>query len=613
MLKPKVSALQDYEAAVEALEGEAAILKRRINRFSLFRLLSFSCIIAVFVLVFRYGSWEWAAVSSLFPLILFVQIIRRQAKLAAQDDFQNRLIWTYKNEIALCNGQPNGYDNGLNFVNEGHPYLSDLDIFGPGSVYERFNRCTGSEACRNLAEALSEARSEEQIRMRQEAIAELIPRHTESFRFRAFMRAIDPGLIDDVERQLGGRLRQEMTFLESKLLRGYTRLVPYLMGGLFIFAIYVEGAAWSFFGMAALLNATIVLFNMRSINNVHAGFGRGSAQLQAFSEAISWLEDGQWKSPLLTGTSAAGSAQPASAAIRRLAVILRAFDARLNMLVGGFLNMMALWDIRCCFSLSTWLDTDSAAVTGGFRRVAAFEEFISFSTLAANHPDWTLPVIKNEFCFRAAALAHPLIDENLRIPNDFVFADHPVADLITGSNMAGKSTFLRTVGVNIVLAYAGAHVCADRMELSVFNLFTYMRIRDSLNDRTSTFKAELNRLKMILKGVQRQRRPLVLIDEMLRGTNSRDKYLGSKVFLENLIATGTPVLFATHDLQLASLEEEYSGKVRNFHFDIQISQGDMRFDYKLKSGPCRIFNAALLLQEIGLAISPGANDLREEA
>jgi DNA mismatch repair ATPase MutS len=169
--------------------------------------------------------------------------------------------------------------------------------------------------------------------------------------------------------------------------------------------------------------------------------------------------------------------------------------------------------------------------------------------------------------------------------------------------MAGKSTFLRTIGINMVLAFAGAPVCAKDLSLSIFSLLSYMRIKDSLNDQTSTFKAELNRLKMILDATANDPASFVLIDEMLRGTNSRDKYLGSKVFIEKLIAQKTPVLFATHDLQLSEMEADYPQQIRNYHFDIQISEGEMNFDYKLKHGPCKTFNAALLLKQIGLTLS----------
>ncbi|RZL26901.1 MAG: DNA mismatch repair protein MutS, partial [Pedobacter sp.] len=241
-------------------------------------------------------------------------------------------------------------------------------------------------------------------------------------------------------------------------------------------------------------------------------------------------------------------------------------------------------------------------VENGLDRIGYFEDLISVATLTYNQPNWSFPTIEDEFSFSAVELGHPLIPVKKNVHNSFNVAAKPTVDIVTGSNMAGKSTFLRTVGINMVLAYAGAPVCAQKMQVSIFKILTYMRIKDSLNESTSTFKAELNRLKMILENVSLHKNAFVLIDEMLRGTNSKDKYLGSKVFIEKLINVGTPTLFATHDLQLSELKETNRDTVRNFHFDIQIINGEMEFDYKIKNGPCETFNAAILLKQIGLTI-----------
>lgn len=168
--------------------------------------------------------------------------------------------------------------------------------------------------------------------------------------------------------------------------------------------------------------------------------------------------------------------------------------------------------------------------------------------------------------------------------------------------MAGKSTFLRTVGINAVLAFAGAPACAERLEISLMKLVTYMRIRDSLNESTSTFKAELDRLKMILDTAGGTEKTYFLIDEMLRGTNSVDKYRGSRAVIKKLLNAGAAGMVATHDLQLAGLQAEHPGRIRNYHFDIRVEQGEMRFDYLLKEGECVTFNASLLLRKIGVDV-----------
>lgn len=168
--------------------------------------------------------------------------------------------------------------------------------------------------------------------------------------------------------------------------------------------------------------------------------------------------------------------------------------------------------------------------------------------------------------------------------------------------MAGKSTFLRTLGINTVLALAGAPVCAKSMRVSVVTIISYMRIKDSLNESTSTFKAELDRLQMLLAAVAGHEKVYFLIDEMLRGTNSVDKYKGSKAVIEQLISKKGVGLVATHDLQIAQLEQKYPDYVRNFYFDIQVVDGEMLFDYKIKHGECKTFNASLLLKQIGIDV-----------
>ncbi len=196
-----------------------------------------------------------------------------------------------------------------------------------------------------------------------------------------------------------------------------------------------------------------------------------------------------------------------------------------------------------------------------------------------------------------------MINPDKRIANDYELNDAFKIDIITGSNMAGKSTFLRTIGINTVLALCGAPVCAGSMTVSIVTVISYMRIKDSLNESTSTFKAELDRLQMLLAAVDSDAKVFFLIDEMLRGTNSVDKYLGSKAVIEQLIKKKGVGMVATHDLQIAELEKLYPDYVRNFYFDIQVKDGEMLFDYKIKHGECKTFNASLLLKQIGIDVN----------
>jgi DNA mismatch repair ATPase MutS len=202
----------------------------------------------------------------------------------------------------------------------------------------------------------------------------------------------------------------------------------------------------------------------------------------------------------------------------------------------------------------------------------------------------------------ATALAHPLIDPARSVSNDFSTQGPAQITLVTGSNMAGKSTFLRSVGVNMVLAFMGAPVCAGSMRLSPFRIMSSMRIKDNLEESTSTFYAELKKLKSIIDAVNAHEPAFILLDEILRGTNSHDRQTGAIALVRQLIRQQAIGIIATHDLELAALEKEYPGSLHNYHFDVKVSGTEMYFDYLLKPGICRSMNASLLMQKIGIEV-----------
>ena len=245
--------------------------------------------------------------------------------------------------------------------------------------------------------------------------------------------------------------------------------------------------------------------------------------------------------------------------IGQLSRLINKLNYRLNMVMKFVLNIIFLWDLRQVVAIEDWKRNNRQNIETAFDVVAEFEAIISLASLRINYPDWAVPQIADGegYTLTAKSLAHPLINRKKSIENDFELTDAFKIDIITGSNMAGKSTFLRTIGINTVLALCGAPVCASAMQVSVITIITYMRIKDSLNESTSTFKAELDRLQMLLKAVESDQKIFFLIDEMLRGTNSVDKYLGSKAVIEQLIRKKAVGMVATHDLQIAELEAKY--------------------------------------------------------
>jgi hypothetical protein len=608
MSPTKETILQAYKAKIQAQQSQIDGLAKQLNKISLSRLGVFIAEIILVALIISWGYHWIYAILILLPLFYFMVLVKRQVKVQGELDYAKQLFWVYQNEEDHLLMRKNGYDDGESYENEYHPYTADLDVFGNLSLYAYVNRCKTEKGKQLLAAHFQSPLTREVIIERQEAIQELNAHMDDTFHFRARLQNHDPAKLKVIEQQLEQDMPLQLKFTESKFLRSYVAIVPFVMFGVLIAGILFGGMVWNLFALFALFNAALVFFNLKHINPVYYGFSGSVELLKAFSGTIAWTENISWKSSYIKRLfSVEPGAVPVSQEIKELTAIIQAFDARLNMIVALFLNLFFLWDLKCAIRLDKWYKGSSVHIIKGLHRISHFEELISLATLTHNEPDWNFPVIQEDYSLEAEQIGHPLIDYHKRIVNDYTLSSVPTVDIVTGSNMAGKSTFLRTVGVNMVLAFAGAPVCAKTFRLSIFNVLSYMRIKDSLNDQTSTFKAELNRLKMILEESKRSANTFVLIDEMLRGTNSKDKFSGSKAFIERMIEQQTPALFATHDLALSEMERQYPEKVRNYHFDIQITETEMHFDYLLKHGACKTFNAAILLKQIGLNLKESSS------
>ncbi|MCX2482491.1 MutS-related protein [Pedobacter sp. MR2016-24] len=605
MVKSKDSILKDYQNSVGIQETLISTLKKTLNNISLLRLALFLAEIILISIVISTG-YHWILGLLMFvPVICFMLLVKRQTAVQQELNYAEKLLFIFQNEVAVIAGGKNGYKHGGAFADELHPYSSDLDIYGSGSLYALVNRSNTINGMKILADTLGKPTKRLNITDRQQAIAELTRHIDQTFHFRAGLQNHQPEQLEIIEEKLTHQMPAQLTFIHHKILRLYTQIAPVFSIGLLVLGSVFGGAFWQALAAVLLFNSALTFFYLKQINQVYYGFSGSSSLLNAISGTIKWTEEVKWESSYIKSFfKHEANDVPLSKQIKELSGIIQSFDVRLNFLLAALFNVFLLWDFRCTMKLDSWQRRSSALLIGGLYTISQFEELISFATLNYNEPEWVFPAITETFELKASGIGHPLIEAGKRVINDYEFNINPTVDIITGSNMAGKSTFLRTVGINMVLAFAGAPVCATEMKVSFFEMLTYMRIKDSLNDQTSTFKAELNRLKMILAGVREKAHPLVLIDEMLRGTNSKDKYLGSKVFIQKMIVEQTPALFATHDLQLSEMVEDAPALIRNYHFDIQLAESEMHFDYKLKDGACRTFNAAILLKEIGLSFNP---------
>lgn len=590
----------NYQILKNQLQLQITELKRTINIYSYLRLAVFALAVLMSYLFFKDGLIALSIIAILM-IIAFLILIKKQLGYQSVFDFKTTQLSLVDNEIGISQGKENSYPNGSDYQNQNHAYTDDLDVFGEFSLFAYINRCITKKGKKTLAEWLQNASIKTSIENTQNAVKELTKYQTQILDFRTRLFKLDTHQAALIERFFSDILQKKIGFVNSKFISVIVMAIGIVNPVLLLGAIFIGGLFWSFLALGLLLSGAFYFLHKTKIDHIHENIGTSVAVLQGYAPNIKWMEETEWQSGLLREKVFSIKSETAlHQQIEGLAAILNSLNSRLNPIVGIFLNLFFQWDLRCLQRLAKWDRINQSKIISGIALIGEFEALITLATLNLNHPEWVTPTIKEGFCFKATELGHPLINPENRVSNNFSLADNITIDVITGSNMAGKSTFLRTVGINMVLAFAGANVCAKSFESAIFNLITYMRIKDSLASQTSTFKAEIDRLKMILDTTKADANAFVLVDEMLRGTNSRDKYLGSKVFIKALIKQHTPGFVATHDLQIAELVKEFTEQIRNYHFDIQIKNEEMFFDYKIKTGECKTFNAAILLKAIGL-------------
>ncbi|HET6556261.1 MAG TPA: hypothetical protein VFG54_03040, partial [Prolixibacteraceae bacterium] len=325
--------------------------------------------------------------------------------------------------------------------------------------------------------------------------------------------------------------------------------------------------------------------------------------LNQYIDMLMLIEKKEFRSAHLTGLKSKlySHEKSASRIISSLKNILHVLDYRHTLLVGFVLDSLLIWDIRCVYRLHKWHKAYEAQLGQWFEVIAQMDTLISLANLNYNHPDWCLPSISDKgSVIQADHLGHPLIAREKRVDNHFSLANAEQVVIITGANMAGKSTFLRTLGVNLILASQGCKVCASAFTFSPVRLFTHMRTSDNLMKDESFFYAELLRLHHMLELLRKGENLFIIIDEMLKGTNSIDKLNGSIELLKQLIQLRTHCVVATHDLKLTELADHYPGLIKNQCFEVNLTGEELTFDYQLRVGVTSTMNATFLMRKMGI-------------
>lgn len=595
--------IDDYSKRASLAQGEADKYKELANTYSLLRLGVFGLITLSVYPAVVYDNFTILAIAFVLLTGCFVWLVSRQSQFDRQRNYFNNVVKVNKNEIDNILNHANIYPDGASYADDKHEYTADLDIFGKASLFQLINRAATSMGNHKLAAWLSATTTKQIIEQKQDAVKEVAEKNNWRIELQALLLFANNKEIDQLP-ALFKYLHIPLDLPGEKWLVKYCKIAPFLFLAAVVSAVVFPGTT-AIAIIIGLANLGIVFSKAMFIKKADLIAGKIGAILGNYAIIFEKIEQEQWRSDYCSGQVEKLRIGKTSAKIRELADLINKLNYHLNMIVGFILNLFFLWDIRQIIAIENWKRENKQNLEEAFDVIAEFEALFSLSALAVNYPGWTFPEITegDGYTLVANNLAHPLIYPSKRISNDYELDNTFKIDIITGSNMAGKSTFLRTIGINTVLALSGAPVCASSMKVSVMTVFSYMRIKDSLNESTSTFKAELDRLQMLLRIVESNEKVFFLVDEMLRGTNSVDKYLGSKAVIEQLISKKGVGMVATHDLQIAELEKKYPDYLRNFYFDIQVSNGEMLFDYKIKNGECKTFNASMLLKQIGIDVS----------
>jgi hypothetical protein len=490
--------------------------------------------------------------------------------------------------------------SGQRYTSGAHLYADDLDLFGPGSLFELVCQARTRLGEDTLASWLCEPSAVETIRQRQQAVDEL----RRKIDLRESLAVLDAEVHDELDQTRLIRWSEEPARTVSSPIRTGAVLLATASIVSLAFAATTD-VGLSPFLFTLIIDGVVSLSYGRRTRRLARTADRAASGLAILSQVLAIIEREEFQSPMLRGIRERLQTQgmPPSRQIARLQRLINYLN---NSLRNQFFLPIAFvlrLPVHLVHAIEVWRQRVGPHIPDWLRAVGDFEALACLSGYAFEHPDYPFPAIEESgVCYNACGIGHPLIPEQQCVRNDVRLDDETRLVLISGSNMSGKSTMLRTVGVNLVLALAGAPVRADRLKVSVMQLGTAMRIRDSLQSGESLFYAAVSRLKTVVDCSANGRPLLFLFDEILQGTNSHDRLVGSEGVLRALVDRGAIGLTTTHDLALTEIVQRLGSRAINVHFEDELVDGKMSFDYRIRPGVVRKSNALELMRLLGLDV-----------
>jgi hypothetical protein len=584
-----------YKAQLELNQTASKRIFKQMGLLSVLRLSVFLCTgIGIY---FSFNKALIVAGIAVLGIAIFLFLLSRYTDLKAKRNLHKRLTLINADELKIAAGDFHNRPDGSEFQNPKHYYSLDIDLFGTGSFFQFINRTTIKEGTEKFTEHLL-ANNISDIKTRQDAIQELanLPIWRQNY----------SGVAGGVEVKNSAKsiikwLKAYQPFL-SPVHYWCTIAYSLISVAILIFGI-TEVVSIEFTGYRLLLWLIIGLgltaIYLKRINNVAQNTEKAKDTFRQYALLLERIENQEFKSQLLQDQQQKIKSEglKASAIFSKFSKALDALDNRNNLIGAVFGNGFLLTDIRQTYHVEQWITKYGKKVEDWFEVVTFFDAYNSLGNYAFNHPEFSYPEITNESTtISAEGLGHPLLNSKKRVDSDLVLEEKQFF-IVTGANMAGKSTFLRTVALHIVMANVGLPVCAKQSKYKPIKLITSMRTSDSLTDDSSYFFSELTRLKFIVDTVDKDTNYFIILDEILKGTNSTDKAIGSRKFVEKLVKLSATGIIATHDLSLTEIAKELEA-VKNYYFDADIINDELYFDYMLKQGVCKNMNASFLLKKM---------------
>lgn len=590
-----------YTERLSLTAGQLQQVKKQIFRISMLRLALFIAGIAGLYFFFNQTTLLIICICLTFlPLFILVKIHNRFFIRKEWLETQARII---QEELQALSGDYSSFEDGKEYVNPEHPYSFDLDIFGRRSLFQSINRtCTFFGKVR-LAEWLQNHLHEKtSIEKRQEMVRE-ISEHT---LFREQFRVA--GLVHHGQSSDGEKIQAWSQSPAQYLHAGWVKVFIWEIPVINSLLLITSLAGWTSFSWLGLSFGIFLVLSFGIIKRatyIQETYGKQLKSLNGYARLIALAKAENWKSAgmqeLMERFNLNG--QSPIQALQQLSKELDRLDLRNNQFLYVLLEGSIFFQLQEIIRIERWKARYGQHISKWLETVGELDALCSLGTFAYNHPQYTYPELTEKpFCFLATQMGHPLMPASQCVKNDATIPSRPFFLIITGANMAGKSTYLRTIGVNYLLACIGAPVCCERLKLYPNQLITSLRTSDSLSDNESYFFAELKRLKRIIDLLNQGQQLFIILDEILKGTNSMDKQKGSFDLIRQFMQLKANGIIATHDLLLGSLIKQFPEEIRNYCFEADIKENELTFSYKLREGVAQNMNACFLMKKMGIIL-----------